>query len=63
MIPDAILQELQYIEITASRKMRNTRVGPYTSPLRGVGFDFDQHQPYQPGDRRRDGKSLTQPSG
>ena len=50
MIPDAILQELQYIEITASRKMRNTRVGPYTSPLRGVGFDFDQHQPYQPGD-------------
>jgi uncharacterized protein (DUF58 family) len=50
VIPDAIMQELHYIEITSSRKMRNPRVGPYTSPLRGLGFDFEEHQPYRPGD-------------
>ena len=50
MIPDAIMHELHDIEITASRKMRNPRVGPYTSPLRGLGFDFEEHQPYRPGD-------------
>jgi uncharacterized protein (DUF58 family) len=50
VIPDAIMQELQYIEVTSSRKMRNPLVGPYTSHARGIGFDFDEHQPYRPGD-------------
>src|SRR5262249_3823465 len=31
-------------------KIRTLRVGAYTSPLRGPGFDFDEHQPYRPGD-------------
>ena len=33
-----------------ARKIRNQRVGAYQSPLRGPGFDFDEHQPYRPGD-------------
>jgi len=50
MIPEHVMQELRYIEVATSRKIRNQRVGTYQSPLRGPGFDFDQHQPYRPGD-------------
>src|SRR6266581_9312737 len=50
MIPPAVMQELRYIEIYSARKIRNLRIGPYTSPLRGPGFDFDEHRPYRPGD-------------
>ena len=50
MIPPDVLRELRYIEIYTARKIRNLRVGPYTSPLRGTGFDFDEHRPYRPGD-------------
>lgn len=50
MIPEHVMRELQYIEIYTAKKIRNLRVGPYTSPLRGPGFDFDEHQPYRPGD-------------
>jgi uncharacterized protein (DUF58 family) len=50
MIPDHVMRELRYIEVRSSRKIRNPRVGAYTSRLRGPGFDFDEHQPYRPGD-------------
>jgi uncharacterized protein (DUF58 family) len=50
MIPDAVMRELRYIEVATARKMRTPRVGPFSSRLRGQGFDFDQHQPYRPGD-------------
>ena len=50
MIPEEVMRELRYIEVATVRKMRNPRVGAYTSRLRGSGFDFDQHQPYRPGD-------------
>jgi len=50
MIPEEVMRELRYIEVATAKKMRNPRVGPYTSRLRGSGFDFDQHQPYRPGD-------------
>lgn len=50
MIPAHVLRELQYLEIATSRKIRTPRFGPYTSPARGAGFEFDQHRPYQPGD-------------
>ncbi len=49
-IPAHVLEELRYIEIYTARKIRNLRLGAYTSPLRGEGFDFDQHHPYLPGD-------------
>ena len=44
------MHELRYIEVYTARKIRNQRVGVYQSPLRGPGFDFDEHQPYRPGD-------------
>jgi uncharacterized protein (DUF58 family) len=49
-IPEAVMRELRYIEVATARKIRNQRVGTYQSPLRGPGFDFDEHQPYRPGD-------------
>jgi uncharacterized protein (DUF58 family) len=50
MIPPHVLQHLRYLEIATVKKIRAARLGPYTSPARGVGFDFDQHRAYQPGD-------------
>src|SRR3954465_1552770 len=50
MIPPDVMRELRYIELYSARKIRNLRIGPYTSPLRGTGFDFDEHRPYRPGD-------------
>jgi uncharacterized protein (DUF58 family) len=50
MLPDHVMRELRYIELFASRHIRNLRVGAYTSRLRGSGFDFDQHRAYNPGD-------------
>lgn len=50
MIPEQVMHELRYIEVYTGKKIRNQRVGAYQSPMRGPGFDFDQHQPYRPGD-------------
>jgi len=50
MIPEAIMRELRYIEVATARKMRTLRAGPFTSRRRGDGFDFDQLEPYRPGD-------------
>ena len=50
MIPHELLRELRYLEIYTAKKIRNLRVGPYTSPLRGTGLDFDEHRPYRAGD-------------
>lgn len=50
MIPDHVVRELRYLELRPSRRIRSLHVGPYTSPQRGEGFDFDQHRPYRQGD-------------
>jgi uncharacterized protein (DUF58 family) len=50
MIPEHVMRELRYIEVYTAKRIRNLRVGPYTSPQRGPGFDFDEHQPYREGD-------------
>jgi len=50
MIPEHVIKELRYIELQTARKIRNQRVGTYQSPMRGPGFDFDEHQAYRPGD-------------
>src|SRR3954465_9735299 len=50
MIPADVLAVLRSLEVYTAKKIRNLRVGPYTSPLRGTGFDFDEHRPYRPGD-------------
>ena len=65
MIPDHLVHELRYIELRAARRIRSLRVGSYTSPLRGEGFDFDQHRPYRPGDdvRRIDWNATARLGG
>lgn len=50
MIPEHVMRELRYIEVYSAKKIRTLRVGAYTSPLRGSGFDFAEHQPYRSGD-------------
>src|SRR4029450_12159940 len=50
MLPDHVMRELRYIEVYTAKGIRNLKVGPYTSRLRGPGFDFDQHRAYRPGD-------------
>jgi len=50
MIPEHVLRELRYIEVYTAKRIRNQRVGPYTSPQRGAGFDFDEHLPYRQGE-------------
>jgi uncharacterized protein (DUF58 family) len=50
VIPQYIVRELRYIELRTAQRIRNLRAGTYTSPLRGDGFDFDQHRHYRPGD-------------
>ena len=53
MIPDELVKRLQYIEIYTRKAARHHWVADYRSPLRGRGFDFDQHKPYQLGDDYR----------
>jgi uncharacterized protein (DUF58 family) len=53
MIPEQLSEELRYIEIYTSKAARDHRVGDYQSPLRGQGFEFDQHKPYVQGDDYR----------
>jgi uncharacterized protein (DUF58 family) len=53
MIPRELMEELRYIEIYTRRAVRDHQVGDYRSPLRGRGFEFDQHKRYQQGDDYR----------
>jgi len=50
MIPEPVLHELRYIELYTAKRIRNVRIGAYTSPQRGPGFDFDEHLPYRRGE-------------
>jgi uncharacterized protein (DUF58 family) len=53
MIPKALMEELRYVEIYIRKAVRDHQVGDYRSPLRGRGFEFDQHKRYQHGDDYR----------
>ena len=53
MIPKALMEELRYVEIYTRRAVRDHRIGDYRSPLRGRGFEFDEHKRYQQGDDYR----------
>ena len=53
MIPDELINRLQYIEIYTRKAARHHWVADYRSPIRGRGFEFDQHKPYQQGDDYR----------
>ena len=53
MIPDELHNRLQYIEIYTRKAARHHWIADYRSPIRGRGFEFDQHKPYQQGDDYR----------
>lgn len=53
MLPDSVHNRLRYVEICTTRAVRAHRAGDYLSRIRGRGFDFDQHKPYQQGDDYR----------
>jgi uncharacterized protein (DUF58 family) len=53
MLPQTLIDRLRYVEIYTTRAVRNHRAGNYLSRLRGRGFEFDEHKPYQPGDDTR----------
>ncbi len=50
MLPDHLIHELRYIEITTRRRFPNLRTGTFQSRLRGPGFEFDEHRLYRSGD-------------
>jgi uncharacterized protein (DUF58 family) len=50
MLPDELRRELRYIEMYTAKRIRNLRVGAYTSRVSATGFDFREHRPYVPGD-------------
>ncbi|MGH9894275.1 MAG: DUF58 domain-containing protein, partial [bacterium] len=53
MIPNDLMNQLRYIEVYTRRAVRDHRVGDTRSPIRGRGFEFDQHKRYQHGDDYR----------
>jgi uncharacterized protein (DUF58 family) len=50
MLSPEIMKELRYVEVYTAKRMRNIRLGTFTSRIRGAGFDFDEHRLYRPGD-------------
>lgn len=53
MIPEELMEQLRYIQIYTQKAVRDHWVGDYRSPVRGRGFEFDQHKIYQHGDDYR----------
>jgi uncharacterized protein (DUF58 family) len=52
-LPAELFERLHYVELYTGRVMRNALMGDYKSPIRGQGFNFDQHKKYQRGDDYR----------
>ncbi|MBI4460451.1 MAG: DUF58 domain-containing protein [Acidobacteria bacterium] len=48
-----IAEELRYVEIAASRRIRSARFGQSRSPLKGVGYEFETHRKYEIGEDLR----------
>ncbi len=53
MIPSQIEDNLYYIELLTRKKIRNPIIGNHASVLRGHGYDFWDHKPYQMGEDTR----------
>jgi len=53
LLPPEIAEELQYIEIAASRRIRSQRFGQSRSRIRGSGYEFESHYKYQIGEDLR----------
>lgn len=53
MLAPELTEELQYIEIVASRRIRSLRYGQSRSPIRGSGYEFETHLKYEVGEDLR----------
>jgi uncharacterized protein (DUF58 family) len=53
LLPPELTEELRYLELTASRRIRSQRFGQASSRLRGTGYDFDSHRRYEIGEDLR----------
>jgi uncharacterized protein (DUF58 family) len=53
VLPPELSEELRYLELTASRRIRNQRIGQTRSRLRGGGYEFESHYRYEAGDDLR----------
>jgi uncharacterized protein (DUF58 family) len=53
LLPPELSEELYYLEIAASRRMRSLRFGQSRSRFRGTGYEFDSHYKYQVGEDLR----------
>ena len=50
MLAPELAEELHYIEIAASRRIRSLRFGQSRSPIKGSGYEFESHKKYQVGE-------------
>jgi uncharacterized protein (DUF58 family) len=50
MLAPELAEELRYIEVAASRRIRSLRYGQSRSPVRGSGYEFETHRKYVVGD-------------
>src|SRR5579864_8964560 len=50
MMAPELAEELRYIEISASRRIRSLRFGQSRSPVRGSGYEFETHRKYEVGE-------------
>lgn len=53
MLPRELIAQLRAIEIQTSRAANHQAAGEQLSRIRGRGFDFEHHRPYQTGDDYR----------
>lgn len=53
MLAPELVEELQYIEIAVSRRLRSMRFGQNRSQARGSGYEFDSHRKYEIGEDSR----------
>jgi uncharacterized protein (DUF58 family) len=53
MLAPELLEELRYVEIAVSRRVRSLRFGQNRSQTRGSGYEFDSHRKYQIGEDSR----------
>jgi uncharacterized protein (DUF58 family) len=53
MLAPELVEELQYLEIAVSRRLRSMRFGQNRSQAKGSGYEFDAHRKYEIGEDSR----------
>jgi len=53
VLPPELQEELYYLELAASRRIRSLRFGQSRSKIRGTGYEFESHRKYEIGEDLR----------